>query len=179
METGMIRRVDELGRVVIPKEIRKTFRIKEGEPLEIYTEKECLILKKYSPVESVENFAECIGESLSEITGKPVVICDRDKVVYISGKNKDDVGSSLLAETERAISDRKTITRSRVDGDIPQAYKGEETFEIMNRVIVPIISGGDAYGAVLLNDKSKEGALNVQEIKLTQLSALTLAKRFE
>lgn len=180
LETGMVRRVDELGRVVIPKEIRKTLRIKEGEPLEIYTEKEQLVLKKYSPIESVSGYAECICSSLNELTEKTVFICDTDKIVFTSGKNKDLHGTSISFDTEKTISERKSVMRSRAEGsEIPPAYKGEETESVQNRIIVPIISGGDVYGAVILSDKNKDEKVSPQEVKLVKLCALMMAKRFE
>ena len=180
LETGIVRRVDELGRVVIPKEIRKTLRIKEGEPLEIYTEKEQLVLKKYSPIESILGYAECVCDSLREITEKTVMICDTDKIIFVSGKNKEMQGKEVSFDTEKIMSERKSVMRARIEGsEIPSAYKGEETDCVQSRIIVPIVSGGDVFGGVILSDKNKGEKVNTQDVKLVQLSALMLAKRFE
>ena len=180
VETGMIRRVDELGRVVIPKEMRKTFRIKEGEPLEIFADKENLILRKYSPIEEAKDYAQSVGQALFEITEKAVIITDRDKVIFSSNKSKEILGKHLAFDTEKAISDRKNVMHARTDGnEIPPAYKGEETGEIYSRITVPIVSGGDAFGAIILSDKSKESSANTEDVKMVRLCATILAKRFE
>ena len=90
--TGVVRRIDDLGRIVIPKEIRRTLRIKEGDPLEIFTEKDGdIILKKYSPIGELTNFATEYVESLNKITGHIALITDRDTVIAISGTTKKDI----------------------------------------------------------------------------------------
>ena len=83
--TGIVRRIDELGRVVIPKEIRSTLRLKSGDPLEIFTDRDELMLKKYSPIASLEKFSEGTAKSLSDLSGHVAVICDTDGVLHASG----------------------------------------------------------------------------------------------
>ena len=80
--TGIVRRIDDLGRVVVPKEIRRTLRIREGDPLEIFTDREGeIILKKYSPIGELSAFAKQYAESLSQVLECLVGICDMDQVV--------------------------------------------------------------------------------------------------
>ena len=178
VETGMVRRVDELGRVVIPKEIRKTLRIKEGEPLEIFTEKEQLVLKKYSPIESVLSYAECVCASLSEMTGKSVYVFDTDKLICTSAKNKEITGKTVAFETEKVMRERKTSLRIKTEGSqISPAFKGEETESVHSRITVPIVSGGDVFGAIVLTDKKGQEEFTNQEEQLTSLCAIMLAKR--
>ena len=83
-ETGIVRRIDELGRVVIPKEMRKTLRIREGDPLEIYTEKDNLVFKKYSPIISITDYAKIVADGIEDLTQKTCIITDTDNVIYIS-----------------------------------------------------------------------------------------------
>ena len=90
--TGIVRRIDDLGRVVIPKEIRRTLRIKEGTPLEIFTDKEGeVILKKYSPIGELSVFAKEYAESLAQTTGMIACITDHDQVVAASGQDSREL----------------------------------------------------------------------------------------
>ena len=96
--TGIVRRIDELGRVVIPKEIRRTLRIKEGDPLEIFTDRDELMLKKYSPIATIEKFSEAAAKSLNELSGRLAVVCDTDGVLYAFGEGKRDFSGRTLSE---------------------------------------------------------------------------------
>ena len=89
--TGIVRRIDDLGRIVIPKEIRRTLRIREGDPLEIYTDKEGeVILKKYSPIGEMSEFASQFADSLNQTSGHISCISDRDSIIAVSGASKKD-----------------------------------------------------------------------------------------
>ena len=96
--TGIVRRIDELGRVVIPKEIRRTLRIKEGDPLEIFTDRDELMLKKYSPIATLERFSEATARSLNDLSGKLAAICDTDEILYAYGEGKRDLDKKQLSE---------------------------------------------------------------------------------
>ena len=96
--TGIVRRIDELGRVVIPKEIRRTLRIKEGDPLEIFTERDELMLKKYSPIATLERFSKATARSLNDLCGKLAVICDTDGVLHAFGDGKKDFDGKKLSD---------------------------------------------------------------------------------
>ena len=178
--TGIVRRIDELGRVVIPKEIRKTLRIKEGDPLEIYTDKENLVIKKYSPISSIEGFVKIVADGVEELTEKVCVITDNNTILYLSkGKMKDIVGKNITSDLEKVLNDRKSVVSSRVDGGtIIPIIEGFD-LEIENQIIVPIISSGDCYGACILFDKDKSSRFNAGDVKIVQLGASFLSKQFE
>lgn len=159
--TGIVRRIDELGRVVIPKEIRKTLRIKEGEPLEIFTEKDQLFLKKYSPVASLENFAELVTESLYTVNECTAILCDNEKIVSVKGSGSKELCGKLISEeVANLIEERK----SYVGGNsVAIAQDGDGQFASV--VIVPILAGGDVFGAIILGNPTKENAFGNSEIK--------------
>ena len=107
--TGIVRRIDELGRVVIPKEIRSTLRLKSGDPLEIFTDRDELMLKKYSPIASLEKFSEGTAKSLSDLSGHIAVICDTDGVLHASGRGQREFdGKNLSHNMEKILRDRKS-----------------------------------------------------------------------
>ncbi len=178
-ETGIVRRIDDLGRVVIPKEIRKTLRIKEGDPLEIYTEKDELVFKKYSPVVGASEVAKTTAESISEMTEKTCVVTDTDCIIVVSGGKKDIIGKNISNVVDKVIKSRKSVCVRKSDGgEILPLFKGEEV-NSENQIIVPIISGGDCYGVIALFDKDKGEKSLSDEIKMVQLGAKFLAKQFE
>lgn len=154
--TGIVRRIDDLGRVVIPKEIRRTLRIREGDPLEIFTDREGeIILKKYSPVGELGTGAKIYAESLAQTLGCTVCITDTDQVVAASGSGKKELREQFIGkELEQVLKERQQILAEYGEKSyiniIPemQDYKYE--------VICPIICAGDVSGAVvLLGDKKK------------------------
>ncbi len=178
-ETGIVRRIDELGRVVIPKEIRKTLRIKEGDPLEIYTDKGELLFKKYSPVASISSFSEGIAESIAELTEKTCIITDTDEIIYVSNsKYKDYVGKNISQEIEKTLKERKNVVISKsLGGEIIPLFRGEEVLS-ENQIIVPIVCNGDLFGSIVVFDRESE-KVDELSIKLTKLGALILSKQFE
>ena len=178
--TGIVRRIDELGRVVIPKEIRKTLRIKEGDPLEIYTDKDNLVVKKYSPISSINDFVKIVADGIEEITEKVCLITDNDSVLYLSkGKMKDVIGKTITNNLEKVLKERKSIFSSRIDGGTIIPIIDGVDLELENQIIVPIISSGDCYGACILFDSDKSSRFKAEDIKLVQLGASFLSKQFE
>ena len=115
--TGIVRRIDDLGRVVIPKEIRRTLRIREGDPLEIFTDREGqIILKKYSPIGELSQFSKQYTDSLAQTTGHIVCITDRDQLISVSGNSKKDLmGKNISKELETVINERESILASSTD----------------------------------------------------------------
>ena len=177
--TGIVRRIDELGRVVIPKEIRSTLRLKSGDPLEIFTDRDELMLKKYSPIASLEKFSEGTAKSLSDLSGHLAVICDTDEVLYAAGSGKRDVcGKSLSAQMDRIMEGRRSYIASAAEGQevIPITEGGAK---VSAQVIVPIVSGGDCLGAVALISMREGEKIGQSAAKLAQLSAEILASQFE
>lgn len=121
--TGIVRRIDELGRVVIPKEIRSTLRLKSGDPLEIFTDRDELMLKKYSPIASLEKFSEGTAKSLSDLSGHVAVICDTDGVLHASGRGQREFdGKNLSHNMEKILRDRKSYIANLSEGGRRGAY---------------------------------------------------------
>ncbi len=175
--TGIVRRIDDLGRVVIPKEIRRTLRIREGEPLEIFTDRDGeVIFKKYSPMGELGTLAGQYGEAMHKTTGLSVVISDRDAVVASAGaKRKELADKSISGELDKAMSQRKTYVRGADNAKPIEAVEGVES---PVSVAVPIITGGDIIGSVAILAKDSDTATET-EIKLAQTAAEYLGRHFE
>ncbi len=177
--TGIVRRIDELGRVVIPKEIRSTLRLRSGDPLEIFTDRDELMLKKYSPIASLDKFSEGAAKSLSDLSGHLAVICDTDGVLHASGKGQREIsGKSISKEMEKILKERKSYVANLAEGGdvVPIVADGEKPTA---QVIVPIISAGDCLGAVALVSTEQGAKIESSACKLCQLSATILANQFE
>jgi AbrB family transcriptional regulator (stage V sporulation protein T) len=157
--TGIVRRIDDLGRIIIPKEIRRTIRVREGDPMEIFIdEKGEVILKKYSPIGQLGDFAQEYCDSLYESTGHIALIGDRDTIISVSGGSKK-IYFGKITEDYGDIDDRKVILE-----DI--------------KVFVPIIAEGDIVGAIiLLAQEDYEGKFSNFEVKIAETAASFLAKQ--
>lgn len=178
--TGIVRRIDELGRVVIPKEIRRTLRIKEGDPLEIFTDRDELMLKKYSPIATLERFSKATARSLNDLSGKLAVICDTDGVLHACGDGKKDLdGKSLSEDMDKILKERRSYIANVADGGdvIPLTSAKEEG--VTAQVIVPIVSGGDCLGAVVVLSKEDGAKMDGSDVNLARLTADILANQFE
>ncbi len=178
--TGIVRRIDELGRVVIPKEIRSTLRLKSGDPLEIFTDRDELMLKKYSPIASLEKFSEGTAKSLSDLSGHIAVICDTDEVLHASGRGQRNFdGKSLSDKMEKIMRERKSYVANLAEGGdmVPITENGEDG--VTAQIIVPIVSNGDCLGAVALISCEQGARMEAGACKLAQLSATILANQFE
>ena len=179
--TGIVRRIDDLGRVVIPKEIRKTLRIKEGTPMEIYTDREGqIILKKYSPIATLERFSEATVKSLNDLSGKLAMICDTDEILCACGEGKKELdGKNLSEEMDRILKERRSyIANAAEGGDIlPITSSREEG--ITAQVIVPIVAGGDCLGAVAVLSREEGAKLDNNVMNLVRLTADILANQFD
>ena len=178
--TGIVRRIDELGRVVIPKEIRRTLRIKEGDPLEIFTDRDELMLKKYSPIATLERFSKATARSLNDLSGKLAVICDTDGVLHAFGEGKKDLDGKLLSEDmDKILKERRSYTASASEGGniLPLTNAHEEG--VTAQVIVPIVAGGDCLGAVAVLSKEEGAKMDESVVNLARLTADILANQFE
>lgn len=177
--TGIVRRIDDLGRVVIPKEIRRTLRIREGDPLEIFTDREGeIILKKYSPIGELSQFAKQYADSLAQTTGHIVYIADRDTLIAASGTTKKDIVSrSISKELEEAINQRENISCSSEDKNFIKVTSEDEEYKY--QVISPIISEGDAIGAVIILTKDPKVKFGEVESKLAHAAAGFLGRQLE
>jgi AbrB family transcriptional regulator (stage V sporulation protein T) len=179
--TGIVRRIDDLGRVVIPKEIRRTMRIREGDPLEIYTNREGeVIFKKYSPIGELSSFAAEYADTLSKICDLSVVITDRDAVIACAGvSRKEYTDKRISKELEEIITDRQLYVYG---GDKEKVYVSEESDSHYVRCAMPIISEGDLIGCVcsLGDEEEQPGNLHTSaEEKLIQTAANFLSKQHE
>ena len=178
--TGIVRRIDDLGRVVIPKEIRRTLRIKEGTPLEIFTDREGeIILKKYSPIGELSLFAKEYAESLSHSTGMLSCITDHDQVVAAAGPgSKEFIGKLISSQLEAVINDREAKCLSAKDrGKVPVV--DEQPAPSTSQVIQPIIAAGDAIGSVILMGKTDKDIPGASEKLLAQTAAGFLGRQME
>ena len=181
--TGIVRRIDDLGRVVIPKEIRRTLRIREGDPLEIFVDHDGeVILKKYSPIGELGEFAQEYADSLYEATGHIAIITDRDQIIAIAGASKKDfIGKSIGIAAEKVMDDRKAI--SVADTALHTLFrnntdkKKEKTFT--SQVMAPIIAEGDPIGTVIIATKNSGTRMSELELKLVETAASFLAKQME
>ncbi|MEE1086643.1 MAG: stage V sporulation T C-terminal domain-containing protein [Schaedlerella sp.] len=151
--TGIVRRIDDLGRVVIPKEIRRTLRIREGDPLEIFTDREGeVILKKYSPIGELGGIAGVFAESLSKSLGCTVCIADNDQIVAAAGNGKKDLQDKYIsAEIEKLLRMRKLYLAKNEKGKIVQVTEGAEGYK--DESVCPIICEGDVIGGIILLEK--------------------------
>lgn len=177
--TGIVRRIDDLGRVVIPKEIRRTLRIREGDPLEIFTDREGeIILKKYSPIGELGTFAKEYAESLAQTSGHITCIVDKDQIIAVSGGAKKELMEKhISSELENVINLRSTVSASRNETGFVPILAEDDPSIYNNELITPIVSEGDVLGAiVLLSDDKKMGEL---EGKLAQTAAGFLGKQME
>lgn len=177
--TGIVRRIDDLGRIVIPKEIRRTLRIRESDPLEIFTDREGeIILKKYSPIGEMNTFAKQYVESLGQVSGHAALIADRDQFIAVSGGFKNMMGKSLSRELEDAINNRESIIASKGDkGFIPLTQ--DVTDEFLHEAISPIICEGDVIGAVILISSNEKIRMGEVEQKLIQSASGFLGRQME
>lgn len=175
--TGIVRRIDDLGRVVIPKEIRRTLRIREGDPLEIFVDRDGeVILKKYSPIGELSDFAKEYAESLSDSTGHIAIISDRDVIIAVSGASKKDfLEKPISDEVEQSMEDRKTL----MNGSGDYAVVRDRTEKFASRVVAPIIAAGDPIGSVILTSREDGTKMGELEKKLAETAAGFLAKQME
>ena len=173
--TGIVRRIDDLGRVVIPKEIRRTMQIRDGDPLEIYTEKDGeVIFKKYSPVGELGEFAGRLCETMGKAAGRCAAIADREALVAVYGIPKRELMEKRLSSELEQLMERRQMYR-RLPGekgvpvaDGPDGYSAD--------VAAPVVAEGDVLGCVLFLGKG-ESAPGEVEYKLAQTVSGFLGKQ--
>lgn len=159
--TGIVRRIDDLGRVVVPKEIRRVLRIREGDPLEIYTGNSGeVILKKYSPINELGQFAEEYVDTISKVLGGTVMVSDTDQVIAVSG------------------SERKNYADKRIDSELDNIIQSKNRYLNDSKIVVPIISQGDPIGSITVLPKDGK-ALGEAELKVAEVGASFLARQME
>ncbi|MCG1023947.1 stage V sporulation protein T [Sutcliffiella horikoshii] len=174
--TGIVRRIDDLGRVVIPKEIRRTLRIREGDPLEIFVDRDGeVILKKYSPISELSDFAKEYAEALYDSLGHPVLICDRDTFIAVAGSSKKEYLNKSISEVvEKSMEDRNSVLKTE---EQQMAIVDGHTETLASYTIGPIVANGDPIGAVVIMSKDK--SLGEVEQKAVETAAGFLARQME
>ena len=181
--TGIVRRIDDLGRVVIPKEIRRTLRIREGDPLEIFTDREGEVrLKKYSRIGELHEFAQEYAEALNEVVGHIALIADRDAIISVAGAPKKDyLEKKVSSYLEKIMEEKKVVLLSKQDAPKIMSITADEDGEAnySAQVVAPVISLGDPIGAVVLLSKEANAKMGELELKLANTAASFLGKQME
>ncbi|MBQ2736612.1 MAG: AbrB/MazE/SpoVT family DNA-binding domain-containing protein [Clostridia bacterium] len=176
--TGIVRRIDDLGRVVIPKEIRRVFRIREGDALEIFTSREGeVIFKKYSPVGEMSSFATQYAETLNKICQMSVIITDRDSVIACAGVSKKEYLEKKLTEEFDSIMDTRSLFSASDNGKMISITEGAAGYV---KYAMPIVTEGDVVGCIasIVTD-GESTVVDSTEAKLIQTAASFLGKQFE
>lgn len=173
--TGIVRRIDNLGRVVIPKELRKSLRLRENETIEIFTDANGeVVLKKYSPVGELGHFAQEYADALYQSLGHTACITDRDGIIAAAGHNaKTLINIKLASEVEEAMAGRKVIAYAQ-----PTALTVNQDDLYGSTVIAPIIAGSDVLGSVIITTKEKVD-MGQLELKMCETAAGFLARQME
>ena len=176
--TGIVRRIDELGRIVIPKEIRRTFNIREGTPLEIFCgENNELVLKKYSMINELKDFATDVCQATFDTLACPVIICDKDSFVAYSGFQKNlFLDKTISQKLFRHIDNRKDILKNKQDGDLMIELFDGDTTDYSSQIVVPIMSSGDTYGAIICY-KTSQNKLSQTELQVLKVMSNFLAEQ--
>ncbi|MBZ4666393.1 stage V sporulation T C-terminal domain-containing protein [Mahella sp.] len=183
--TGIVRRIDDLGRVVIPKEIRRTLRIREGDPLEIFTDKEGgVILRKYSFIGELNDFAKEYADTISQILGYIVCIADKDNVIAVSGAaiKKDLQDKRISSELEQVITGKEIfIADKNTDRKPCSIVADDDEVKYTAELIVPIVTSfdGKGTGAVILLSKEPNAVIEESDIKVARSAADFLAKQMQ
>ena len=176
--TGIVRRIDDLGRIVIPKEIRRTLRIREGDPLEIYTEKDGeVIFKKYSPMGDLTDSAAQICESIGKNTGHIAVVCDRDSIIAVAGAPRRELADKRISQELIQLMEARKVYRAPGSAAPLPILDGFDRYRVA--VAAPVLSEGDLMGCVALLLEEGDAVLGEAEQKLVQTVAGFLGKQME
>ena len=176
--TGIVRRVDDLGRIVIPKEIRRTLRIREGDPLEIYTEKDGgVIFRKYSPMGDLQDFATQMCEAIGTSTGLLAAVSDRDSIIALHGAPKRELMDKPNSQELDKLMEQRKNYRYQTGETMLRATESSDKYHL--GVAAPILSQGDLMGCVMLLIGEEDSPLGEAEQKLAQTVAGFLGKQME
>ena len=176
--TGIVRRVDDLGRIVIPKEIRRTLKIREGDPLEIYTEKDGgVIFRKYSPMGDLQEFAVQMCEAIGQNTGCIAAVSDRDSIIALHGAPKRELMDKPNSQELEQLMEARKNYRFQPGETLIRATESSDKYHL--GVAAPILSSGDLMGCVMLLMGENSQPLQEGDQKLAQTAALFLGKQME
>lgn len=176
--TGIVRRIDDLGRIVIPKEIRRTMRIREGDPLEIYTDKDGeVIFKKYSPIGEMSSCAGGYCEVLSKLVDGGVVITDRDSIIAASGAPKKDLLSRRISPRMEQLMESRSLYKEETAQEAPAVLEGGEKYRA--KLVSPVVVQGDVIGSVIFLQGEDNPLATEVEVKLAVASSGFLGRQAE
>ena len=177
--TGIVRRIDDLGRIVIPKEIRRTLHIRESDPIEIFTDREGqIVLRKYSPIGEMSTFAKQYAESLAKASGHMSMITDKDVVIAVAGGGKQLLGREVTRQLEEKMQNREGVCANKDDRNFVSVCENMEEVYAW-QAMVPIICAGDVIGSVILMNKDPKAKMGEVEQKLLQSAAGFLGRQME
>lgn len=177
--TGIVRRIDELGRIVIPKEVRKTLKIKSGDPIEIYINENTIILNKYSPITANVKDVEELCQTLKKVGEKSVLITDAEKVVCTSSDIKSYENMPITKYASKIISEKKSLIIGKEEFKENVKLFENESDEIKSKLLVPIEnSSGEALGLIAMLDNDENFKFGTTEIKLLRLASKLLQDKF-
>ena len=178
--TGIVRRIDDLGRVVVPKEIRRTLRIREGDPMEIFTDREGeIILKKYSPISELGAVSQQYADAVFQTLKQPVLICDKDQFIAVAGlPKKEIIGTPIHSDLENAIEHRKNILARKSDREFINLY-GLNYQEFYSEAIATIVCAGDTVGAIAILSQQENIPLENSALNLAAAGAHFLGRQLE
>lgn len=172
--TGVVRRIDDLGRIVIPKEMRRTLRIHDGESLEIFVEDEMIALKKYSSMSDLNDISNDLSNTINKVLLKEVLITDRDKVISSSGNLKSKYqGKNISKYLEEKLANRETV----IEKSVKEVEFVDGQIEKCSYTISPIIMNGDAIGTVVIFTVSD--SITDIEVKMANMASKFLGKHIE
>ena len=172
--TGVVRRVDDLGRIVIPKEIRRTLRIRDGESLEIFVDKETIALKKISKMTDIEDISKELVDIINNNINKNIFITDRDKFIAASGNlRKKYIDKNISKYLEKVMNDRKIV----LENTKHEIELLDNIKDFLSYIICPIIMNGDAIGLLLII--SEKDDISISDEKIAYVTTQFLGKHIE
>ena len=180
--TGLVRRIDNLGRVVIPKELRKALRIRVGDPVDIFTNREGnIMLKKYSPIRELRDFANNYCKSLEQTIGNIILICDRDNIISVSGvPEKIFINKKVSADLDKVMEAQKTLAFGEgLESIITLCADSEDECKYSAQIVSPISAGGNIIGTVIIASKERGKNFSNIELKLAETAATYLGNQVE
>ena len=171
--TGVVRRIDDLGRIVIPKELRRSLHIRDGESLEIFVDNEMIALKKFSSMDDITELSDNLVNTISQNISKNIIVTDRDKVISASNNAKDYLKNNISKYIEENLNSREIITEK----NFVEVELIEDLKEKLSYVISPVIANGDVIGSIIIFSDSS--CITEVDLKLAAITSSFLGKRIE
>ncbi len=177
--TGIVRRIDDLGRIVIPKEIRKTLKLDVGDPLEIYVENDELIFKKYSPIKGITDLSHTVAKVLSTVSEKSVLIFDTESVISAEGNAKSFLNEKMSKDAQRVLESKRSYAISKSENiNMIRLTDGDES-KFKSQILVPILDDEKTPLGLLCVLDTENNKATGEDIKLAKLSAEFLSQNAE